>query len=153
MTQPGMTQPDLAQLTAGVRAVIPIMGAMELSVVDARRGHAAAQLPPGPNVNHFGVMYAGSLFTVAEMLGGVLGLNTFDLEGFVPIVKRMEIRFLKPATGTVTARTSLGEDEIASIEATAREAGKAEFILTTEVVDEVGVVVAATEGLYQMRRF
>jgi len=148
-----MTQPDLAQLTAGVRAVIPIMGAMELSVVDARRGHAAAQLPPGPNVNHFGVMYAGSLFTVAEMLGGVLGLNTFDLEGFVPIVKSMEIRFLKPATGTVTARTSLTEEQIASIEATAREAGKAEFTLTTEIVDEAGVVVAATEGLYQMRRF
>jgi thioesterase domain-containing protein len=148
-----MIQPDLAELTAGVRALIPIMGAMELSIVDARRGHAAAELPPGPNVNHFGVMYAGSLFTVAEMLGGVLGLNTFDLEGFVPIVKRMEIRFLKPATGTVTARTLLTEEEITSIEATAREAGKAEFTLTTEVVDEAGVVVAATEGVYQMRRF
>ena len=145
-------QPDLAALTAGVHDLIPIMAAMELSVVDARRGHAAAEIPPGPNVNHFGSMYAGSLFTVAEMLGGVLGLNTFDLDGFVPIVKSMEIRFLKPATTGVRAATSLGEEEIARVESEARATGRAEFRLTAEVTDEAGVVVAATEGVFQMRK-
>ena len=35
-----MTEPNLDELTAGVRAMVPIMGAMELTVVDARRGHA-----------------------------------------------------------------------------------------------------------------
>lgn len=145
------TQPDLAALTDGVRALIPIMGAMELSVVDARRGHAAAEIPAGPNVNHFGSIYAGSLFTVAEMLGGVLGLNTFDLEGFVPIVKSMEIRFLKPATTGVRAATSLPEEEIVRVESEARATGRAEFRLTAEVTDESGVVVAVTEGTFQMR--
>lgn len=147
------TQPDLAALTDGVRAMIPIMGAMELSVVDARKGHAAAEMPAAPNVNHFGAMYAGSLFTVAEMLGGVLGLNTFDLEGFVPIVKSLEIRFLKPATTGVRASASVSEEEIARIEEQARATGKAEFVLVAEITDEAGVVVAATEGVYQMRKF
>lgn len=148
-----MTQPDLDELTAGVRAMIPIMDAMDLRIVEARRGHASAEIPAAPNVNHFGAMYAGSLFTVAEMLGGVLGLHTFDLEGFVPIVKRLEIRFLRPALTAVRASASLNDEEIARIEEDARAHGKAEFVLTTEVTDEAGVVVATTEGVYQVRRF
>lgn len=148
-----MTQPDLDELTAGVRAMIPIMGAMELRVVDARRGHAAAEIPAAPNVNHFGAMYAGSLFTVAEMLGGVLGFNTFDLEGYVPIVKSLSISFLKPATTAVRASVSLSDEEIQDIEERARANGKAEFTLATEITDEAGVVVARTEGVYQVRKF
>ncbi|UUZ60062.1 DUF4442 domain-containing protein [Nocardioides sp. B-3] len=114
------TQPDPAALTSGIRELVPIPGAMEISVLDARRGHAAAEIPAAPNVNHFGAMYAGSLFSVAEMLGGVLGFTTFDLEGFVPIVKSPEIRFLKPATGSVRAAAAISEEEIARIEAEAR---------------------------------
>lgn len=148
-----MSDPNLDELTAGVHAMIPIMGAMGVRVVDARRGHAAAEIPAGPNVNHFGVMYAGSLFTAGEMLGGILGFNTFDLEGFVPLVKSLEIKFLKPATGTIRATTSVDEAEIARIEGEARESGKAEFVLRAELTDEAGVVVAATEGVYQVRKF
>ena len=148
-----MSDPNLDELTAGVHAMIPIMGAMGVRVVDARRGHAAAEIPAGPNVNHFGVMYAGSLFTAGEMLGGILGFNTFDLEGFVPLVKSLEITFLKPATGTIRATTSVDEAEIARIEGEARETGKAEFVLRAELTDEAGVVVAATEGVYQVRKF
>lgn len=148
-----MSDPNLDELTAGVHAMIPIMGAMGVRVVDARRGHAAAEIPAGPNVNHFGVMYAGSLFTAGEMLGGILGFNTFDLEGFVPLVKSLEIKFLKPATGTIRATTSVDEAEIARIEGEARETGKAEFVLRAELTDEAGVVVAATEGVYQVRKF
>jgi thioesterase domain-containing protein len=147
-----MTEPNLEQLTAGVRAMIPIFEAMEVTVVEAGRGRAAATIPPAPNVNHFGAMYAGSLFTVGEMLGGVLGFNTFDLDGFIPLVKSLEIKFLKPATSTVTARTTLSEDEIARVEAEARENGKAEFVLTAELTDEAGTVVSVTEGVYQVRK-
>lgn len=148
-----MTQPNLDELTAGIHAMVPIMGAMELTVVDARRGHAAAEIPAAPNVNHFGAMYAGSLFTVAEMLGGVLGFNTFDLDGFIPIVKSLEIKFLKPASTRVRAAASLSEEEIARIEAEARANGKAQFVLTAEITDESGAVVASTEGVYQVRKF
>jgi acyl-coenzyme A thioesterase PaaI-like protein len=53
---------------------VPILEAMGIRVVEVRPGFAAAELPPEPNVNHFGVTYAGSLFSVAEMLGGLLAL-------------------------------------------------------------------------------
>lgn len=86
------------------------------------------------------------------MLGGVLGLNTSDLDGFVPIVKGMEIRFLTPATTGARATATLSEDEIARIESDASATGRAEFRLIVEVADEAGVVVAKTEGTFEMRK-
>ncbi|MCX6395287.1 MAG: YiiD C-terminal domain-containing protein [Propionibacteriales bacterium] len=143
-------QPDLAEATAGVHAVVPILGAMGLEVVEAAPGRAAARIPSGPNVNHFGVAYAGSLFSVAEMLGGIIG-GFFDVPGAVPLVKRMEIDFTRPATTAATARTTLSEDEQARVQAEATANGKSNFELLTEVTGEDGTVVARTHGFYQLR--
>jgi len=148
-----MATTHLDELTDGVHALIPILGQMGLRITDAGRGRAAATLPAEPNRNHFGSTYAGSLFSVAEMLGGVIGLNTFQLEGFVPLVKSVEVRFLRPASTEVTAETSLSDDEIARIESEALANGKAEFVLEATVTDAGGVVVATTTGHYQLRRF
>lgn len=142
---------DLAEVTAGVHALVPILGAMGLEVVQSERGAAAARLPTGPNVNHFGVSYAGSLFSVAEMLGGLIGQSSFTVPGGVPLVKRLEIDFTRPATTDVVASTTLSEDEIARVQSEATENGKADFELLAEVTDEAGTVVARTHGFYQLR--
>jgi acyl-coenzyme A thioesterase PaaI-like protein len=143
-------QTDLAEATRNVHAVVPILGAMGLEVVEAAPGRAAARIPTGPNVNHFGVTYAGSLFSVAEMLGGIIG-GFFDVPGAIPLVKRLEIDFTRPAMTAVTASTTLSDDEIARVQAEATEAGKSNFELLTEVVDTEGTVVARTHGFYQLR--
>jgi acyl-coenzyme A thioesterase PaaI-like protein len=144
-------QTDLAELTAGVHALVPILGAMGLEVIESAPGRAAARIPTGPNVNHFGVSYAGSLFSVAEMLGGLIGGSSFSVPGAIPIVKRLEIDFLKPATTAVISRTTLAEAEIARVQEEAERAGKSNFELVTDVTDENGVVVARTRGDYQLR--
>ena len=135
---------------------VPILEAMGVRLVEVRPGHAAAELPPGPNVNHFGVTYAGSLFSVAEMLGGVLSLATFDLEGelagFLPIVKESSIRFRRPALGVVRAEASLSDEEAARVRREALESGKGEFVLEATLTDAQGEVVATTVGTYQLRR-
>ena len=138
-------------------ASVPILGAMGIRVVEVRPGHAAADLPAEPNVNHFGVTYAGSLFSVAEMLGGVLCLATFDLEGelagCVPVVKESTIRFRRPALGVVRAVASLSDDEAARVRRDALASGKGEFVLEATLTDAQGEVVATTIGTYQLRRF
>jgi thioesterase domain-containing protein len=135
---------------------VPILDAMGVRVLEATSGHAVAELPPEPNVNHFGVTYAGSLYSVAEMLGGVLSLATFDLEGelagFVPLVKESTIRFRRPALGVVRATASLAEEEIARVRADALATGKGEFVLEATLTDVQGEVVATTVGTYQVRR-
>ena len=134
-------------------ASVPILEAMGIRVVDARPGRAVAELPPEPNVNHFGVTYAGSLFSVAEMLGGVLSLVSFDLDGMVPVVKASSIRFRRPAVGVIRAEVSLSADEIARVQSDAETTGKGEFELEAVLTDSTGEVVATTVGTYQIRRF
>lgn len=142
---------DLDALTAEIRATIPVLDAMQVRIVDLRPGYAAAEIPLEPNVNHIGTTYAGSLFTVAEVLGGVIGLVSFDLEGYVPVVKGVDIRFRRTARGTVRAETSLTPGEIDRIQAAATEHGRAGFVLVATLTDEDGAVVATTHGEYQMR--
>ncbi|GAA4810556.1 hypothetical protein GCM10025786_13710 [Nocardioides caeni] len=144
---------DLQELTADVRRLIPILDAMQVEIIELDRTTAAARIPAGPNVNHFGMAYAGSLFTVAEVLGGLFPRTSLAAEGGVPLVKRMEIDFLRPAATDVVSRTSITEDEIARILSEYDERGKADFELATEVTDTAGTVVAATRGFYQLRRF
>jgi thioesterase domain-containing protein len=135
---------------------VPILAAMGIRVVEVVPGRAVAELPPEPNVNHFGVTYAGSLFSVAEMLGGVLCLATFDLEGelagFVPLVKESTIRFRRPALGVVRAEASMSDDEVARVRDDALATGKGEFVLEATLTDAGGEVVASTVGTYQVRR-
>lgn len=135
---------------------VPILEAMGVTVVEVGPGRAVAELPPGPNVNHFGVTYAGSLYSVAEMLGGVLSAATFDLDGelagFVPLVKESTIRFRRPALGVVRATANLAEDEAARVRADALATGKGEFVLEAVLTDAGGEVVATTTGTYQVRR-
>lgn len=137
-------------------ASVPILEAMGIRVVEVRSGHVVAELPPEPNVNHFGVTYAGSLFSVAEMLGGVLSLASFDfdgeLAGCVPIVKESTIRFRRPAVGVVRASASLADAEVARVRHDALETGKGEFVLEAALTDAQGEVVATTVGTYQVRR-
>lgn len=141
------------EVTANVRSVIPILGAMEIEIVEAGRTTVAARLPAGPNGNHFGTTYAGCLFSVAEVLGGVYASTSLVLEGAVPLVKQVTIDFLRPATTDVVARSTLTEETIARVLAETDAGGKSDFELETEVTDENGTVVARTRGLYQLRRF
>lgn len=141
---------SLEQMTADARAMVPILGAMGLEVLEVTPLSAAARIPAEPNANHFGAMYAGSLFSVAEMLGGLMA-GHMDVPGGVPLVRRMEIDFLRPATTAVTARTTLSDTDFARVQTDAVADGKANYELIGEVTDEAGTVVARTHGYYQMR--
>ena len=146
------TAPDIpALLNGSMEQTIPVLAHMGLEVIEASPGRAAARVPMAGNGNHVGTMYAGVLFSVAEMLGGALGLATFDPARFYPIVKDLRIDFRRPAGSAVTARTSLDDAEIASVLADAERDGKGQFTLTAELTDEDGTVVATTEGTYQIR--
>lgn len=144
---------DLQETTADIRRIIPVLDAMQVEVVELERTSVAARIPSGPNVNHFGTAYAGSLFTVAEVLGGLLPRTSLAVEGGVPLVKSVTIDFLRPATTAVVARASITEDEIARVLAEYDERGKSDFELVAELTDEAGTVVGRTRGLYQLRRF
>jgi thioesterase domain-containing protein len=142
-------QLDLMNGTLG--SAIPIAEKMGVKVVEARRGFAATTVPAEGNGNHFGVIYAGVLFTVAEVLGGIIPLITFDQTKYFPLVKNLEIQFVAMAKSDVRAEAGLDDETIARVEAEAAERGKADFNLEAVVTDADGQTVATTRGLYQLR--
>ncbi len=110
-------------------------------------------MPFEPNVNHVGMMYAGALFTLAEVPGGTIFLTTFDTKRFYPIVKDLQIRFRRPATSDITVEVRISDEEVARISAEADANGKADYAWECELKDETGEVVAISQNTYQMRAF
>jgi thioesterase domain-containing protein len=126
----------------------PFIERAGLELLHLERGRAVLRMPFEPNINHVGMIYAGALFTVAEVPGGVLFGSAFDISRFYPVVGDLQIRFVRPARTAVTVDARMTEEEIDRITAELESAGKAKYVLEQEVVDAEGVVVATTRGTY-----
>ncbi|CAM2840624.1 PaaI family thioesterase [Mycobacterium intermedium] len=146
-----MTDQIVEMMNANLASTIPVADKMGLKIVEARPGFAAATVPVEGNGNHFGVIYAGVQFTVAEILGGIIALATFDTSKFFPLVKNVDITFVSMATTPLRAEASMDDETIARVAAEAAERGKANYTLEAVVSDANGTVVATTRGLYQLR--
>ena len=85
----------------------PFVERCGVRTLDVERGYCKMMMPLEPNLNHVGIMYAGALYTIAELPGGVIYLTSFDTRRFYPIVKDMAIRFRRPATTDVTVEVTV----------------------------------------------
>jgi acyl-coenzyme A thioesterase PaaI-like protein len=130
---------------------VAFVSRMNLKVIDLRPLYVKLWAPLHGNENHIGSMYAGALFTLAEIPGGALCLATFDATRYYPLVKEMTIRFVRPARSDVTIECSLSTEEAARILAAAELRGKADFALAGHITDQSGDVVAISKGIYQIR--
>ena len=115
-------------------------------------GHVSLRMPLAGNQNHIGSMYAGALFTLAEIPGGALFLTSFDAQHFYPIIKEMNLRFRRPATGDIRVEARLEDAQIQALQKQATEEGKADYVLELQLIDESGEVVAQSRGLYPLRK-
>jgi len=122
-----------------------------IEVVECRDGHAKLRMPLAGNTNHVGMMYAGPLFTLGEVSGGAAFLVAMDYNKFFPIVKSVNIRFLKPAVSDVTLEVEMDGGEAARVQGEAEEKGKADFDLDLEIKDSTDTVVALVSGRWQIR--
>lgn len=143
-----MSNPAIQMLEQGIEFV----KRTGLKVEALERGRVVCRMPLAGNVNHIGTMYAGALFTLAEIPGGALFLSSFDPSRFYPIVTDLQISFRKVVKSDATTEMFLPEDEIERIQADAEANGKALFELRGELKDAEGEVVATSVGQYQLRQ-
>ncbi len=139
---------DYASMLEGI---IRIVDAMGIRIVEMRDRHVKVLLPLEPNINHIGTMYAGSLFTAGEFIGGPLFLASFDYTRFYPIVKSISIQFLRPAATDMTVEATLRQDEVDAIVRLADAQGKADWEMNLEIKDQEGLVCCLLQGVWQMR--
>jgi thioesterase domain-containing protein len=135
-----------------LETTIPIVEKMGLKVLDFRSNSARLMLPLEDNVNHIGVIYAGSLFTLGEMAGGAIFHASFDNTLFYPIVKQINIRFRRMAASDVTVDVEMQKNEASRIADEALEYGKADFVLDLEIKDVNGEVCSIVNGTWQIRK-
>ena len=124
---------------------------MGLQILETKPLYCKLMAPIKGNENHVGIMYAGALFTLAEVPGGALFSTSFDSAKYYPIVKELSIRFRRPAMTDVTVEMTMTQEEVDRIQAEAEANGKADYILEGELKDENGTVVAISKGIYQIR--
>ncbi len=115
-------------------------------------GFVRLRMPLAGNQNHIDSMYAGALFTLAEIPGGALFMTSFDVTRFYPIVKEMNLRFRRPATSDIYVEARLSADEVERLQTEAHSHGKADYLLELQLTDSSGEVVALSRGLYQLRK-
>ena len=140
----------LKLVTQFVGQAIPFATRNGFKVVDFRPGYVKAFIPLKMNSNHFNAMYAGALFTVAELPGGIISVFSFD-ERFFPILKDLKMEFIKMAKTDVTVEFEISASELSRLENEASIQGKCDFVLQGEIKDAHGEVVAKSFANYQLR--
>lgn len=131
---------------------VPIIDAMGAKILEKTANRIKVKMPLAPNCNHLNTMYAGSLFTLAEFPIGALMVDGLDLSKVIPIVAKMEIKFLKPALTDIYTTVELEDSLLKRMEDEAVEQGKSELNHQQELVDESGEVVAVSEAQYLFLR-
>jgi acyl-coenzyme A thioesterase PaaI-like protein len=106
-------------------------------------GDVLVGLPAGSQyTNHLGTVHASALLAVAEAGSGVALLRHLgSTDGVVPVVRRLEAKFRKPATGRVSARADLDAGLVAEWSNTLTARGRLLAAVPVDVVDESGNVV------------
>ena len=131
---------------------IKLIKASGLEILDLEDGYAKVVMPYSVNVNHVGIMYAGSLAMLGELFGGIYWVAMIDVKKFFPIVKTFSIKFLRPATADVFIERKFDKEEARKIQEEAQMKGKCDFVMELELKTGDGTVVAIFNGIWQIRK-
>jgi acyl-coenzyme A thioesterase PaaI-like protein len=113
-------------------------------------------LPAGEQyLNHLGTVHAGALLTLAEAASGEFLLRHFGpVEGVIPVVRRIEAKFRKPAHGAITSTVSAPEAALDEMNRGLSEKGRALLSIPVDLHDQSGthVLSASVEWFITTQR-
>lgn len=98
------------------------------------------QLPSADRyLNHLGTVHASAQLALAEAASGEFLMREFGSnDGFIPVVRRLESKFRKPANGAVTSTVSTPTEVIDRLRADLATKGRAMVSIAVELHDESG---------------
>jgi acyl-coenzyme A thioesterase PaaI-like protein len=112
-------------------------------------GRVTARLRADDRItNHLGGVHAIAELAPVELAGALAAssrLRTLLERGFVPVVGSLQVRYVAPATGELTAIGIVGEDVVAPAVAAADAGERPRVVADVEVTDEHGTTVAVAE--------
>ena len=140
------------EIVAALESIISIASKMGIVIEAFDPGNVRVRLPKEPNLNHIGMVYAGSLFSLGDFTGGVLFCSCFDLKKYYPILKEASIAYKRPASTDVTIEASMTPAEIEALKKAADGAGKADFSREFELKGADGGTCCIFRGSFQIRK-
>ncbi|MBB5032398.1 DUF4442 domain-containing protein [Prosthecobacter vanneervenii] len=98
------------------------------------------RLPSGPQyLNHLGTVHASAQLALAEATSGEFLLRAFGPDsGVIPVVRRLESKFRKPAHGSLTSTVTTPPEALNQLRADLAAKGRATISITVELHDESG---------------
>jgi acyl-coenzyme A thioesterase PaaI-like protein len=113
------------------------------------------QLPADPRyLNHLGTVHASALLALAEASSGEFLIRHFGAsEGLLPVVRRLEAKFRKPASGSIRSTASSSPDDLARLDTELASKGRSIILVAVELHDESGIhaLSATVEWFIQSR--
>ncbi|WP_009960435.1 PaaI family thioesterase [Verrucomicrobium spinosum] len=126
-----------------------------MGIESCRDGELLLRLPAGDQyLNHLGTVHASALLSLAEAASGECLLQQFGTsDGLVPVVRRLEAKFRKPANGVVGAKASLSEEQVTQLKGNLAAKGRAMVLVQVELYDATGEhVLSATVEWFVVAR-
>lgn len=127
---------------------IPIIHFSGFAVEKLKDRDITVSMPMGPNTNHVGIMYAGSLFILIEMAGAAVFATTYDYDRYTLINKGMSIRYLKPSMTKTYCHLSISKEDAEAKIKPVDDRGRGDWIIDITAVDEKGVEVCKANCNY-----
>lgn len=88
-------------------------------------------------LNHVGTVHASAQLALAEASSGEFLLRHFgSADGLMPVVRRMEAKFRKPANGTLISTASAAPEALARLDAELSSKGRSTISIAKEIYDE-----------------
>ena len=142
---------DFSTLVPFIEDTIPFVKYGGVKVEKLEERDIILSMPTENNLNHVGIIYAGSTFTLLEMAGAALFATTYDIFKYILINSGMSIKYLKPATTKISCHLKITQEEAERMMKPIEERGKGIWPLKSQAVDENGVVVAEAECNYYVK--
>ena len=125
-----------------------------LGLVEAEDPSALLELPEGLQyLNHLGTVHAGALLSLADAASGEFLLRQFGSQsGVIPVVRRLESKFRKPANGRIVAKASADRDALARVETDLASKGRVLLPVMVELYDGSGTHVLSAKVEWYLQK-
>lgn len=144
---------DISDVQALIEEKVPVAGFIGLAVEAVGPGRARLRMPFNPRIkNHLDIVYAGAIFSLAEISGGVAMLSAFEQDSCTVLARRIEIDYVRPSRSDLLCEVALPDTVVAENRAAMQAEGTADVVLPIEVQDDRGRVVARVLAFYYLRQ-
>ncbi|MEG3858237.1 YiiD C-terminal domain-containing protein [Microcoleus sp. herbarium12] len=101
------------------------------------------KLSNSPNYqNHLNTVHASAQFALAEACSGEYLLSRFNgnSSDYVPVVRRVEVKYKKPATGEIYAKAQVSDDEFQRFINALQAKSRAMLSISVDIVDSNNII-------------